>query len=238
MPYQKLSKKHPAAFLGFVGVVVSVAVLTVNQSPPTQAQTESYITDADEAAACEGVCNTFVPPQTEEECEELRSERLAQAYNDHALGTARNGKRRQKGFDLSSEVYFSEHQQYLEEYNESVAAAKKVATAALAAAYARLTACTLACQAVVPISWTAVALCWSQHAVAQAGIWLTYDRAVDGFGERFDERNDAARDRQEARDFRIQTNYEEWMRELDSWYGNEMALIESDYLICLERVNN
>ena len=146
--------------------------------------------------------------------EELRSERLAQAYNDYESGTTRNNKRRQKGFDLSAEVYFSEHQQYLEEYNESVAAAKKVATAALAAAYTRLTACTLACQAMIPISWSAVALCWSQHAVAHAAIWSKYDSAVDGYQERYDERNDAAIDRQEARDFRIQTNYEGWMREL------------------------
>lgn len=229
-----MSKNIPSLMTRGFAVVALAAGLV----PPTLAQEESYITDAAEAAACASVCNTFVPPQTEDECEELRGERLSQAYDDHALGTARNGKRRQKGLDLSAEVYFSEYQQYLEEYNESVAAAKKVATAALVAAYTRLTACTLACQAVVPISWTAVALCWTQHAAAQAGIWLTYDRAVDGFGERFDERNDAARDRQEARDFRIQTKYEGWMRELDSWYGNEMTLIESDYLLCLERVNN
>lgn len=69
---------------------------------------------------------------------------------------------------------------------------------------------------------------------AQRGIWLTLDRAVDGFGERSDERNDAAKDRQKARDFLIQTKCEGWMRELNAWNENELVLIDQDYLICLE----
>ena len=198
--------------LGFA-VVVSLAGL----APPTaQAQTESYITEADLAAACDGVCNTYVPPQTEDECEELWRDRQRQAYNDFESRQTSRDKRRQKALDLSADIYRAEYRQYLEEYNEKVKAAAKVAAAALVAAQARLVACTAACMAVTPISWTAYGLCLTQHAVAHAGIWLTYDRAVDGFGERFDERNDAAKDSQKARDFLIQTKYEGWIRELNS----------------------
>lgn len=77
-----------SAILGIVGIIVT-AVLAVTHAPPAQAQTESYITDADLAAACEGVCNTFVPPHTEDECEELWSERQSQAYKDYGSGTSK-----------------------------------------------------------------------------------------------------------------------------------------------------
>ncbi len=48
--------------------VAVIAVALCGLAPTAQAQEESYITDAAEAAACASVCNTFVPPQTEEEC--------------------------------------------------------------------------------------------------------------------------------------------------------------------------
>ncbi len=45
--------------------VIALAAATVTQ-------VESYI----EAAACVGVCNTYIPPQNAEECAELRNERF------------------------------------------------------------------------------------------------------------------------------------------------------------------
>ena len=66
----------------------AVGVLASGLAPPALAQTESYITDADEAAACEGVCNTYVPPQTEEECRELHLERFNAEYSRHYARTA------------------------------------------------------------------------------------------------------------------------------------------------------
>lgn len=58
-----------------LGIVV--IALASRLAPPTaQAQTESYITDIDEAAACEGVCNIYVPPQTKDECRELARSRF------------------------------------------------------------------------------------------------------------------------------------------------------------------
>lgn len=61
------------ATLGFAVLAVALA----EPAPPTaQAQTESYITAADEAAACEGVYNTYVPPTTEDECRALAADRL------------------------------------------------------------------------------------------------------------------------------------------------------------------
>ena len=58
---------HPIGLNKWATLGFAVVVLAAGLAPPTNAQ-ESYITDADLAAACEGVCNTFVPPQTEDEC--------------------------------------------------------------------------------------------------------------------------------------------------------------------------
>ena len=74
IPYSKNSKNQAATLGTAVFDLVGLAPLT-----PAQAQ-ESYIIDTDESAACEGVCNTFVPPQTEEEC--------------RSYGTLKSGRKR------------------------------------------------------------------------------------------------------------------------------------------------
>ena len=94
------------AILGFVGIVV--AVLTVKQAPPTLAQEESDITDAAESASCANVCNTFVPSQTEDECQDLYWERFNEEERRHLNTSVRLKTRRQEEWDESTWIFFDE----------------------------------------------------------------------------------------------------------------------------------
>lgn len=82
-------------------VALGIAVIALAGLAPVtlaQAQTESYITDVDEAAACEGVCNTFVPPQTEKECRGLVQSRIYEEEAQHASAVNRLSRNRQENW--------------------------------------------------------------------------------------------------------------------------------------------
>lgn len=82
----------------------------------------------------------------------------------------------------------------------------------------------------------AAALCWANHAVAVAAIWGTFDKVKSAAGERYDERIDAAKDKQKARDYVTLDRYRDWKAADTAWHSALVALINEDCEICLERV--
>ena len=75
---------------------------------PTLAQEESYITDAAEAASCENVCNTYVPPQDEQECRDLANERLEAEFWRSQAVLGRLSTNRREELKESEELFYDE----------------------------------------------------------------------------------------------------------------------------------
>ena len=235
-----LTKKW--ATLGFAGVLV--AVLTVTQAPPTLAQTESYITAADEASACEGVCNTYVPPQDEQECRDLANERWQTEYFRSTSALGRLQTRRKAELQESEDIFVDEEDASSAVLKERVHIATAVCTTRIAGAAAALTAC-LASPAGATIA--GAILCSSTYTAAVAGFLATMKREVDAAWKAKRDANELARHRKNDRDAAIKALYDK--RAIKALYdkreANEtaqsdltLALIEEDLRICLERVNN
>lgn len=163
----KLSVNPKLATLGVVGVIVSVAVLAVNFAPPAMAQTESYITDAEEAASCEGVCNTFVPPQDEDECRALASEHWADEYEYNLSRLTRIQTLYNDALEVAANIRLDERAAAGAVRLERINAAKAVAATAIVAAKAKFTKCIIAASALpYPASGAATAECLTWHALA------------------------------------------------------------------------
>ena len=171
------------ATLGIAVIAVALAWL----APPTaQAQTESYITAADEAAACEGVCNTYVPPQTEDECRELAGERWAAEYERNNRRVTRIQLLYNEAIDVSREIAEDELKAIGAIQGEAHNAAKAVAATAIAGAKAKFSACVLAASALPsPADFAAVSKCIGWHALAMAGIITAYNRSIDAADARW-----------------------------------------------------
>ena len=227
-----LTKK--LATLGIVGVVV--AVLAITHAPPTaQAQTESYITDAADEAACNSVCNTFVPPQDEQECRDLANERWQTEYFRSTSALGRLQTRRKAELEESQEIFVDEEDASFAVCKERVHIAYAVCTTRIAGAAAALTAC-LASPAGASI--VGAALCSSTYAAACAGFLVTMKREVDAAWKVRHKDNELARHRAADRDDAINSLYDKLEENENALSQSNLALIDEDLRICLERVNN
>ena len=104
--------------------ILGIAVIALTATTPTQAQVESNIEAAEEASSCDRVCNTYTPPQTEEECAKLRNERYQEEYARYNNRTIANQRRRDRVLGLSLDIWLEESNANHQEYNEKVAIAK------------------------------------------------------------------------------------------------------------------
>ena len=176
-----------------------MAVLAVTQAPKAQAQEESYITDAAEAAACASVCNTFVPPQTEQECRTLYWERWEEEYLRNFDALIRLANRQQAELETSHDIYYEEWIALKAVNDERVAIARAVATR-IAGAISAYAACLASITVTGPAAITAAAICPSLYASACAGFIVTMNREFKDAGADFARDNRIARE-----DWKIET---------------------------------
>lgn len=229
---RKLSFNPKLATLGFVGVIVSLAVLAVNQ-----AQEESYITDAAEAASCANVCNTFVPPQTEDECEELMRTRFYEEYwrNSNALGRLASSE--EKELEASHDIYHEEWVALKAVLDERVGLAKAAYVVKATGLTAAFYACLAKSAGTGPLSPGAFLLCSGLYTAGMAAAWQALRVEVA------DANSDAAAERRIARedwddrDGATIALYDKREANEDAAHRSQLALIDKDFGLCLERVN-
>lgn len=225
---------------GLLGVIVSLAVsaVTINYAPPAEAQTESYITEADEAAACEGVCNTFVPPQTEAECEELMRTRFYDEYFRHSNRMGILSNRRAEEWEESLGIFFDEMDAITAVRDERI----KLAKAAYAVKFTGLTAAFAACLAKAtatgPLSPGAYLLCSGLYGAGVAAAANELNNEMYEAREVFNDQNELASDRLDDREEKIKALYDDRLIPNEkSRHQSTIALIDRDLGLCLERVN-
>lgn len=236
---QRLTKLNPmqsyfSARLTTLGF--AVVVLAVGLAPPTaQAQTESYITDADEAAACEGVCNTYVPPQTEDECKQLHRDRFNEETLRHHDRSGRLANRRAEEWEESLGIFFDEMDAITAVRDEKIVLAK----AAYATAIAGYTAGFAACMALTtPTPGVGWALCTATYVALAAKAGMELDRKVAAAREVFKDQNELAAERLEDREDKIKALYDDRLIPNEvSRHESAIALIDEDLRLCLDRVS-
>ena len=228
---KKLSFSKNKVTLGFVGVVLAAGL-----APPTaQAQEESYITDAAEAASCASVCNTFVPPQTEDECEELHRDRFNEETLRHHDRSVHLANRRAEEWEESEGIFFDEMDAITAVRDEKIA----IAAAQHAVAMAGYTAGFAACMAVTtPTPGVGWALCAATYLSLMTKSTAEFSRKVDAAREAFNDQNELAAERLEDREDAIKALYDERLiPNEESRHESAIALIDEDLRLCLERVN-
>ena len=228
-----------SAILGIVEIVATVAVLAVTHAPAAQAQTESYITDADLAAACEGVCNTFVPPHTEDECEELHRDQFNEETLRHHDRSGHLANRQAEEWEESEGIFFDEMDALEDVRDERIAIARAVCVTRIAGASAALTACLAKVTVTGPGAIAGAALCVDLYTAAVAGFIVTLNREVGDAKEDFGDANELAAERLEDREDKIKALYNDRLilNEV-SRHESAIALIGEDLRLCLQRVNN
>ena len=220
-----------------LGIAV-IAVALAGLAPPTaQAQTESYITASDEAAACEGVCNTFVPPQDEQECRDLANERWQTEYFRSTSALGRLQTNRKAELQESYEIFVDEEDASFAVLKERVHIAYGVYALHMAGAAAALTACLASITATGPAAIGAAAICSSAYAASVAGFALSLKREVDAAWKVRHKNNELARHRADDRDGAINALYDKREENENALSESNLALIDEDLALCLERVN-
>ena len=221
--------------LGIAGVVVAVLGLAMT----AQAQTESYITDADEAASCEGVCNTYVPPQDEAECRALAAERWQAEYQYNISRVARIQSLYDSAMESSLDIYTDELGARVAVRNERQAKANAAASLAIVAAKAQLTKCVLAADLIpTPGNIAAAAKCMGWYSLAMAGIITTLNRATDDILNDFQREGDILCLEASQREDRFKDRRDLSLKAESERNETQLALIELDLELCLARVNN
>ena len=231
-----MNTTHQHSKLAVLGI--AVVVLASGLAPPTKAQ-ESYITDADLAAACEVVCNTFAAPQTEDECIELANSRLYEEDLRHLKASVRLKTRHQEEWDESVGIFFDEKDALIAVRDERI----QLAQAAYAVKFSGLTAAFAAClgvgSATEPLAPGVYLRCSGLYAAGVATAWDALRDEVDDAREDFARDNELAAERLEDREDNIKALYDDRLiPNEESRNESNMALIREDLRICLERVNN
>ena len=108
----------------------------------------------------------------------------------------------------------------------------------MAGATVALTTCLASITATGPAGITAAALCSSVYTAAVASFWVTMKREVDAAWEVRYRDNKLARHRKNDRDDAINALYDKRNENENALNLSNMALMEEDLRLCLERVNN
>ncbi len=230
--------KQKTTTLGLIWCVVFVAALAVNftHAPTAEAQEESYITDAAEAASCENVCNTFVPPQDEQECRDLASSRFHEEMDRHASTFGRLPTQRQAELDESQAMFEAEDDAFIAVRDERIALATAAFAVKVAGATAGLTAC-LAKAPAGPPGLAAAALCLASFHAIYASFLVALNSEIGDAWKDYHKDHRLAVYRAEKRDDAIKSHYDGRIDSEQSRHENTMGLINRDLSLCLERVN-
>lgn len=143
-----------------------------------------------------GVCNTYVPPQTEDECCELARSRFYDEENRHSERMVRLYTKRQEEWDESNEIFVDENLALIAVRDERTKIAKAHYATAVAGYTAGFAACMGAASPTFGGGWV---LCGATYLslVAKAGV--DFDRKVANAEEDYKRDNHLASDRLEDR---------------------------------------
>ncbi len=212
------------ATLGIAGIAVALAGL----APPTaQAQTESYIN------SCQPGC--YVPPQTEDECEELHRDRFNDETLRHHDRMAHLATRRAEEWEESLGIFFDEMDAITEVRDEKIAIAKAAYAVSIAGYTAGFAACMALTTPTPSVGW---ALCSATYVALAAKAGADLDRKVAAARESFNDQNELAAERLEDREDKIKALYDDRLiPNEESYHESAIALIDADLRLCLERVS-